>query len=71
MPALNEMRVTAITIIKKVIIDTINKPDYDVICSIDDKIPLYFKRLAPAMKIWRQETSRLRNEFYKNRKFVS
>lgn len=59
----------SIKIIKQIIIDTKNKSDIEQQLSIRGGYPWHLSNLV-AIKIYEAETRRLRNEFYKHKKFL-
>lgn len=64
-----QYKLESIPIIKEAILEGKNKSDYDQQLLIRSKFPFKVHNLI-AVKIWESEVKRLRNEFYKHKKFI-
>lgn len=64
-----QYRLTSIPLIKQGILDGRNKPDVEQQLIIRALFPFKIHNLI-AVKIWEAEVRRLRNEFYKHKKFL-
>lgn len=63
-------RLASIVIIKQAILDNKNKSDIEQQLAIRALYPYHVSNLV-AIKVWEAEVVRLRNEFYKYKKFIN
>lgn len=64
-----QYRHESIPLIKQAILDSKNMNDYEQQVTIRKAFPFKVHNLV-AIKVWNTEVTRLRNEFYKHRKFL-